>query len=90
MTALRGNWTPPLYDVLSLQIKNENSLIFVLSLIIFCVAQSVEGNASNLWVLGASLVQVLLFISFVHFYKCIFGENVLDLKNFQYVLEMIF
>ena len=53
------------------------------------LSQSVEGKASKLWVLGSSLVLVLLFISIVQFYKCIFGENVMDLENFQYVLEII-
>ena len=35
---------------------------------------------SNLWVLGSNLAPVLLFSSFVKFYKCIFGANAIDFK----------
>ena len=48
----------------------------------FREAQSVEKWLSNLWVTGSKLAGVLLFISFVKFYKCTFVANVIDFDRF--------
>ena len=56
----------------------------------FCVAQSVEGWSSNLWVAGSNPGQVLLSISFMGFYKCIFGANVIDFEIFKTMIVIIF
>ena len=55
----------------------------------FPIAQSVEGQDSNLWVPGSNLA---LFYFFVEFNKCIFGANVRDFEIFKnngcnYMLE---
>ena len=57
-------------------------VLFVLFLISFRVAQLVEGQASNLWV-ARSNHAILLFISFVEFYKWIFGAIVIDFDIFK-------
>ena len=56
----------------------------------FRVAQSVEGQASSLWVTGSNTVPVLLFISFMKVYRCIFGANVIDFEIFKTVIVIIF
>ena len=50
-------------------------------MITFRVAQSDEGQASNVWVAGSKHEPVPIFISFVRFYKCIFGVNVIDFET---------
>ena len=60
-------------------------------MVIFHVAQMVEKEACNLWVAGLNLASVLLFISFVEFYKCIFGANVhvIEFENLKAVVVII-
>ena len=83
---LRGNGTPPSCDVFPFKINNENdfSLIDLICTKFdnFHVAQAVNGQTSNPWVAGSSLAPVLLFISLVKFYKCIFGANVIVVIRF--------
>ena len=59
-------------------------------MITFRVAQLVEGYASNLWVARSNHAPVLLFISLVEFYKCIFGANIIDFEIFKTVVVIIF
>ena len=46
----------------------------------------IEGQTDNLWVAGTNFAPVLLFISFVEFYKCILGANVTEFENFKTVV----
>ena len=86
--------TPPLRDVLLFGMNNENwfllKILFLLLMITFPVAQSVEVYASNLWVAGSNLAPVLLFISFVGFYKCTYRANIIDFDMFRTVVVIIF
>ena len=82
--AIKGEWEPPLCDVLSFKVNNENYFFTIR------VAYSVERQASNLWVACSTLAIFLLFISFVEFYKCIFVENVIDFENLKTVVVIIF
>ena len=59
-------------------------------MITFRVAQSDEGQASNVWVAGSKHEPVPIFISFVRFYKCIFGVNVIDFEIFETVVVIKF
>ena len=43
-----------------------------------------------MWVACSNHAPVLLFISFVEFYKCIFGANVIDFEIFKTVVVIIF
>ena len=46
----------------------------------------VEGWASNLWIACSNYAPVLLFISLLEFYKCIFRANVIDFEIFKTVV----
>ena len=61
-------------------------MLCVLFLILLCEAQLVEGWASNLWIACSNYAPVLLFISLLEFYKCIFRANVIDFEIFKTVV----
>ena len=44
----------------------------------------------NLWVARSNHAPILLFISFVEFYKWIFGANVINFEIFKTVVVIIF
>ena len=50
-----------------------DDVMYLLAMLTFRVGQLAEWQANNLWVAGSNIAPVLLFISFVEFYKCIFG-----------------
>ena len=62
--------------------------MFICTIFDIFLHNSVEGQASNLWVAGSNHAPILLFISLMEFYKCIFG--VIEFGIFKTVVVIIF
>ena len=82
-----------MFDVLPFEINNGNYFLLIGAICtrpIFDNFPRSPVDASNLWVAGSNLALVLLLISLVEFYKCIFGANVIDFEIFKTVVVIIF
>ena len=91
---LRRNRTPPLCDILPFEINTGNDysilLYFLFVPIWHLLWSSVKSKTSNLWAVRLNHAPVLLFISLVEFYKCIFEANVIDFEIFKTIAVIIF